>query len=988
MAYSRLNGWGIALPPQLYPLSPWNNYPATGFYPNYQTQIAYGLLEGVVKINRPKNPGESRRWNLYLNMGLGTLTSQIKVDALKGGEQYRFEELGNVKFLTNKELKQGLYELWDREYETEIQAWKSSFSPIVSISPRVNFRAGRRISLQLAYRAMWTPDQKLDGGNWRQTPHFMHQINLGLIYRLGSRIENHWWSNPLSDVYSSAQEAREIVRRLTEDSDHDGVPDLYDKEPGTPEGVPVNGQGRSLDSDGDGIPDEEDPDGTPALWLPQNDSTSLEAYQARLKQVYQEYSRMASKEIKDASSAIAEIKLKDEMKRLQAEALALRDKLQYGASLRSTFRDYAYWQPNLITDANGKASFTATFPDDITGWETHVLAINENKQSGYTSGKIQSWKPLSGRLAVPSFVLQGDSASAIGRAISYGEDSLQVKSRFLVNEQTSLENDQAFLGSISEHLPFGFTDTGNYSLTYTIESPTGYQDGEKREIEVLPVGLVEKNGQFIYLDKDTSLTLSFDPQDGPVRLIAHANPLTQMLERLQYLKDYPYDCNEQAASKLIALISERQIRQSLGQEFDNERQIRKLVRRLQKSQNKDGSWGWWAGNEAHAWMTAHLSRALLMADPKNKSAFKGLEFLKDHIQESEIQPQIALHIWLRLAEAGIHHSELEEAFIQTLSPQKEKLPFYQQLMLTRIHQLSGQPYDASFLHSSYRKTALGGIYWGQSGWQWYGHQVEISLLAYQILKDKNSGDPLLPRIRQYFLEYPHYNTAELAQMLVVIVPDMVQAGIPPDLKPELSISYGDQKIQIDQFPGELEIPQAWGGLHDGGGALQHLGKGALQYLGKGALQCAPTAPVYLTAYQTRFIRNPQAVDSLFAIKTWLGDGTGALHDGRGALQCAPIDLWVELTAKKSADHLALEVPIPAGCVYGEKIQPLGEAHREYRKHMTTIFLEYLPEGTHRFRIPLEARYPGSYTLNPAKVEMMYVPVKFGRNGLTKVSVAH
>ena len=986
LGYNRLHGWGMALPTQLHPNSPWGSYPATGFYPNYQTQIAYGLLEGVVKITRPKNPGEIRLWDVHLNLGLGTQTSQVKVDALNGNDLYNFDQLGNVQFLNKKELKQALYELWDGAYETEIRPWKSSFSPLVSLSPTVSFRAGRRVNLRLGYRAMWTPDQVLDGGSWRQTPHFIHQLKLGIIYRLG-RTRESWWSNPMTEVYSSAQEAQEIVRRLTEDSDKDGVPDLYDKEPTTPEGLPVDSQGRSQDSDGDGYPDEEDDEPfSPKGCDVDENGVAIDSDNDGVPDCVDKNPHSPSGMYYDAKGVTVNRKLEDlsaeKLEMLLAEMRASEEEIQLERAMRnqertrtlemerlnlmlfrSNFRDYAYWQPNLITDANGKASFTTTFPDDITGWETHVLAINENKQSGYAKGKIQAWKPLSGRLALPSFVLEGDSASAIGRAISYEEDSVEVNSRFQINDETPTESTLQFLGSASENLPFSFADTGTYSLTYTIETASAYQDGEKREIEVLPVGVVEKKGQFLYVDKDTSLMLDFDPKDGPIHLIAQVHPLGQLLERLEYLKDYPYDCNEQAASKLIALLSERQIRQALDQAFENENQIRKLVRRLQNAQNKDGSWGWWRGNQAHVWMTAHVSRALLMAEPTNKSAQKGLVYLKNHWQDDTQQSQIALHIWLQLLESGIDDPEMEIQFISTFASKSGEISFYEQLMLTRIRQIRGLSYDPAYLQSSYHETATGGIYWGESGWQWYGHQIEMSLLAYQILRDKNPADVLLPRIRQYFLAYPHYNTAELAQMLAVIVPDMIQAGMPADLDPKLEIRYGTQVLNFAQFPNEANIPQ--------GSSTQ------IQIRKSGG------APAYLTAYQTQFIRQPTAVDSLFAVRSWLEQDNKTVDSLRAG---SAVDLWIELTAKKSADHLALEVPIPAGCVYGEKIQPPGEAHREYRNHMTTIFLEYLPEGTRRFRIPLEVRYAGSYTLNPAKVELMYVPVRFGRNELRRVGI--
>ena len=949
LGWNRTYGWGNVLRTSDYPDSPWSNYSSEGFYPNYQLKVMHGLLEGEVRLI---DDYDADSWNGFFRLGLGGIMSSISANARNGTEPYDFGQLNASPFQDNQNLRKELYQLWDEDYETQIRKWGQGVSPLVSAGLGISVWSWLGFQFQFTYKAMWTPFQSLDGGGWRKQPHIFQQVSLGVVWgfwtgrRPNRKMKAKWYANPGGAIYRVGRATTHPSRPVQSRVAHIAVPESESRNYANFKSYQKLPSPRFGDDS----------------WTPKNDSTSLDAYQARISELYKEYNSMASVDpaYQDANYVRS---LREEMERLRTEAILMRDKLQFGSALRSTFRDYAYWQPNLITDANGKASFTTTFPDDITGWETHVLAINENKQSGYAKGKIQAWKPLSGRLALPSFVLEGDSASAIGRAISYEEDSVEVNSRFQINDETPTESTLQFLGSASENLPFSFADTGTYSLTYTIETASAYQDGEKREIEVLPVGVVEKKGQFLYVDKDTSLMLDFDPKDGPIHLIAQVHPLGQLLERLEYLKDYPYDCNEQAASKLIALLSERQIRQALDQAFENENQIRKLVRRLQNAQNKDGSWGWWRGNQAHVWMTAHVSRALLMAEPTNKSAQKGLVYLKNHWQDDTQQSQIALHIWLQLLESGIDDPEMEIQFISTFASKSGEISFYEQLMLTRIRQLRGLSYDPAYLQSSYQETATGGNYWGESGWQWYGHQIEMSLLAYQILRDKNPTDVLLPRIRQYFLAYPHYNTAELAQMLAVIVPDMIQAGMPADLDPKLEIRYGTQVLNFAQFPNEANIPQ--------GSSTQ------IQIRKSGG------APAYLTAYQTQFIRQPAAVDSLFAVRSWLEQDNKTVDSLRTG---SAADLWIELTAKKSADHLALEVPIPAGCVYGEKIQPPGEAHREYRKHMTTLFLEYLPEGTRRFCIPLEVRYAGSYTLNPAKVELMYVPVRFGRNELRRVGI--
>lgn len=78
--------------------------------------------------------------------------------------------------------------------------------------------------------------------------------------------------------------------------------------------------------------------------------------------------------------------------------------------------------------------------------------------------------------------------------------------------------------------------------------------------------------------------------------------------------------------------------------------------------------------------------------------------------------------------------------------------------------------------------------------------------------------------------------------------------------------------------------------------------------------------------------------------------------------------------QEGARYVMLEVPIPAGCSYASKPAYFSEVHREYFKEKTVIFSDNLPVGTYQFSIPLLPRYTGRYTMNPAKVELMYFPV--------------
>jgi outer membrane protein OmpA-like peptidoglycan-associated protein len=68
------------------------------------------------------------------------------------------------------------------------------------------------------------------------------------------------WMDPLEVMYDDYQFMAERMRKLTTDTDNDGISDVFDKEPATPAGVKVDGSGVSMDVDNDGVPDAKDED--------------------------------------------------------------------------------------------------------------------------------------------------------------------------------------------------------------------------------------------------------------------------------------------------------------------------------------------------------------------------------------------------------------------------------------------------------------------------------------------------------------------------------------------------------------------------------------------------------------------------------------------------------------------------------------------------------------------------------------------------------
>ena len=230
------------------------------------------------------------------------------------------------------------------------------------------------------------------------------------------------------------------------------------------------------------------------------------------------------------------------------------NKLLMPKASETTFSDDAFWQPNLTTDKNGEASFNVTFPDDITCWETYFMAMDGKKKSGQTQSEIKSLKPLMARLSTPRFLVQGDSANAIGQISNYSNAPVNLESRYKIADSLVRSNNFTCTHSQIDTLPVS-ANNDSILLEYAVKMASGYTDGEQRQIPILPIGLETTKGVFHALEGDTTIELSFDNTKGKAMVYAMSNTLTILEKEISYLANYRYNCNEQMASKLKAFSS-------------------------------------------------------------------------------------------------------------------------------------------------------------------------------------------------------------------------------------------------------------------------------------------------------------------------------------------------------------------------------------------------------------------------------------------------
>jgi len=248
----------------------------TGVMPRAYRARYYGAdVQGIMNIGNLLFHRASNKWNFYTILGIGLYTHDTRMNFLDdNGNAYDFSGLPTdaTSLSERSERRTAIKDILNSEYETR-GSIKSTGLRLndnmnilghlmagVGISRRIN----RRVNVALEYNVRFSDNDHIDGITWRSptaltnNKDIMHFTTVRVGINLGSfnqKTEPLYWANPLDAVFNDVAELkRRPVFDLT-DSDGDGVIDLLDLEPNTPEGAIVDVKGRTLDSDGDGVPD-------------------------------------------------------------------------------------------------------------------------------------------------------------------------------------------------------------------------------------------------------------------------------------------------------------------------------------------------------------------------------------------------------------------------------------------------------------------------------------------------------------------------------------------------------------------------------------------------------------------------------------------------------------------------------------------------------------------------------------------------------------
>jgi len=634
-------------------------------------------------------------------------------------------------------------------------------------------------------------------------------------------------------------------------------------------------------------------------------------------------------------------------------------------TLRRNFRDYAYWQPRLRTDDSGRVSFNATFPDDITSWETFVIGMTGKRQAGSATGVIKAFRPVIAQLAAPRYLVEGDSVNLIGKIINYTPAPVNLTERFILNTDTAFARERKFNDAVIDTIPVSAGLKDSLRMEFSFITAGGLKDGEYRAVPVYRAGVEIDTGTFMVLSRDTTFTIDLEAFSGEVTLTVMAGALDVLKDNSLRLIRYSYQCNEQMASKLIGLLTAEALNKLLGTEKRiDQREAARLIRQLNSNRNEKGLWGWWGKSDTEPWISLHILNALQMAKEQGYDiGSHATTYIDDAILllESALPAQLKLSVMelLTRMKARIDYNHYLTSMVVN-----DTLGFTDSLRMTALKQRHNLPAEVDFLKKAHRTTIYNGIYF-TSEEKRHGvcsDDIGTTLLAYKVLAaDTAQKVADLSMIRQYFIETMTFgsrlNTWETANILWTVLPELGQSD-DGGAEARLKLS-GQVNREADTFPYDVRLRP----------------EGSITVSKSGVL------PIYMSCSEIKFITDPSPDTTDFRIKTrW----PGSRNEVRAG---TPVTLTVDIEFYKSAEYLVIEIPVPAGFSYSTRESMVrGEAHREFHRDHVAIFIRHTDPGRRSFTVELMPRFTGTFTANPAKVSLMYFPTIFSNEGVGKVKI--
>jgi uncharacterized protein YfaS (alpha-2-macroglobulin family) len=690
-------------------------------------------------------------------------------------------------------------------------------------------------------------------------------------------------------------------------------------------------------------------------------------------------------------------------------------------TVRKEFKDTAYWQPDVITGADGKAQVSFKLPDNLTTWRATARGVTADTRVGSAVQKTIARKDVIMRLEMPRFLTEGDTVTISGVVHNFLKNDKSTKISLDLNGAQLLDSPSqtVTIAKNGEHRVDWRVQANQVGkLTLLAKALTDTEsDAVEMTMEIVPHGLKQTAGNTTTVtqdDADQTFNLDLpgraDVSARNLRIEASPSIAGALFGALDYLTSYPYGCTEQTMSSFLPNIVVAQTLKDIPTakiraSNDLNTKVQKGLDRLYAYQHADGGWGWWKDDKTDPFMTAYVVDGLTMA---SRAGYQIETWRRDQGREklsamlnagkrddgNPIDEETRAYMIYAFTESG----DGDAHFLDELYGKRNNLGPYGRALLAlalQEHKDGRAREIANLIEGAAQKDEFE-AHWQTARVNDYGHDVyldaEATALSLKALSQINPGSSLLPKAARWLVKnrgngYYWLSTKETAFAIYGLTDYLkVSKELSPDYSFEVYLNgekVAGQHVGANDATSAQTISVAKKGNELGSANQIRIVKH-----GKGALYVS-SALEYFTADESVPANSAGGLKltrEYLRLRVTENEGEKAswkIEPLSGELRSGDmIVVRLHLTGPR-AQYVMIEDPIPAGAEQVAQVSgiylnySLGQwsswySNREFRDNRTVIFDNYFG-GDATFQYAMRVEVPGEFKIAPARAELMYQP---------------
>lgn len=331
--------------------------------------------------------------------------------------------------------------------------------------------------------------------------------------------------------------------------------------------------------------------------------------------------------LETSSTSVQSRVTKSDVKSIAANFESGKNAPSFTPRVREYFPETLLWQPELLTDKNGKAELNFKLGDNLTTWKLYAVGSTETGEINMVEKEFQTFQPFFAELDPPRVLTEGDRIDLPVPVRNYTDKRQMVAVSMEPNNWSKISNGAA------QNIEIAPNSTVNAVFNFEAFAPVtdarqkvtalakGDADAIEKPVTVRPNGRENIRTASNLFENETAFNIEFPANafrhTRQLQIKIYPNMFAHVAESIEGLLQRPHGCGEQTTSStypnLLILKIEKDLKKQLPSTLKKQAEayLDEGYKRLLNYQTGSGGFSFWGKTDTpNTALTAYILRFL------------------------------------------------------------------------------------------------------------------------------------------------------------------------------------------------------------------------------------------------------------------------------------------------------------------------------------------------------------------------------------------